>query len=231
MSSPTSQTIVGDEGPEPRDYTGAEWDAASLSGKLQLMLGANPKGRPPRWGWVVYRTAYQPELDGAWAALEDHIRNRMRNWLCAPNEDADIDIVNKTDWVFVQDAAALDGITRDALRHQFQAWAVAEAPDLTTTNWARGVRYEYFLQADEDALASVLQPPTVPGASYVNLVQAWPEKLPADVAFDEDGKPYPPEDWMKMTLQALHPSNYIELDHPEAWYVYYRDPDEGAWMY
>jgi hypothetical protein len=41
----------------------------------------------------------------------------------------------------------------------------------------------------------------------------------------------PPENWMKMGLDALHPSNYIEMDASESWYVYYREPEEGAWRY
>ncbi|KAI3332854.1 hypothetical protein F4824DRAFT_278401 [Ustulina deusta] len=213
MSSATSRTASGeqpskDEKSQPRGITGEEWDAASGTRKIKMLLAIEPKGRPARWGWVVYRTSYKPELDSAWAALQDRIETEMRDYIAHSDTP---DIVDQMDWVFVQDAAALDGITRDALRRRFQAWALAEAPDLAAIDWARGARYEFFLQADEHALASVLQPREKLGTPYVNLVRAWDEPLLADKAFDEDGEPYDPEDWMKMALDAtlLRPGHTI----------------------
>ena len=139
-------------------------------------------------------------------------------------------VVDAMDWVFVQDAAALNGITRDALRRRFQAWAEGEAPGNAAVDWARGARYECFLQADEHVLTSMLQPPEDLSTPHVNLVRSWPGPPPTDEAFDEDGETFDLEDRMKMALGAVYPSNYVEMDNPESWYVYYRDWEQGVWV-
>jgi hypothetical protein len=117
-------------------------------------------------------------------------------------------IAETMDFVFVEDPA-LEDASVEELQRRFQTWARDNYPegfniddDMSMT---RGSRYEFFLKVDGEGLWN----------GYVGLVRAWPCSPGS-------------EDWMKVRAGAVGPELYVQLDNPEAWYAYYRPPENGV---
>lgn len=194
-----------------------------------------PQGDDEKWGWVVYRTSYKPELDPAWETLKELIRQQSREDVARSEAP---DLIEKMDWVFVEDAATLEGASRQDLRRRFQAFARPEMARFSLkeedVHTGVGSRYLYFLQADEDALLSLLRHPVPIGreGGHVNLVKGWelvvapPFRTPEYDACADDDDPYDAwnQDWMKMMVGVVAPEVYAELNNLESWYLYYMEP-------
>lgn len=227
----SSPSRAGSEGvsPEFRHITGDEWEEASASQKIQWLL--EPQDDDGKWGWVVYRTSYKPELDVAWETLKQLILNQSRKDI-ADSEAPEL--VDKMDWIFVEDAGTLEGASREELRRRFQTFARPEMArfslkeeDLHTC--AVGSRYQYFLQADEDALLSLLRYPVPVGrvGGHVNIVKGWERVFPPELWTAEvDDACDDVEEWMKLMVGLVEPETYVKLDNPENWYLYYTEPPQ-----
>ncbi|KAF3005249.1 hypothetical protein E8E14_004939 [Neopestalotiopsis sp. 37M] len=141
------------QGPEqPTTSIGMhEWDNLSAEGKIQWLL--NNAG-DAKWGLVVYRTCYRPELDAAWENFKSAVVSTARQRVA--ESDAP-DIANKMDWA----------------RAENPSW------DIDGERHGRGSRYSCFIQVDEAALLSMAAGPdaadTTPssGRPYVNIVRGW----------------------------------------------------------
>lgn len=190
-----------------------EWDNLSAEGKIQWLL--NNAG-DAKWGLVVYRTCYRPELDAAWENFKSVVVSTARQRVA--RSDAP-DIANKMDWVFIEDQTHLDGTPRRELKRRFRDWARAKNPgwDIDGERHSRGSRYSCFIQVDEAALLSMAAGPDAAdttqssGRPYVNIIRGW-----------EDAEDV--EDWMKIQIDMLDNDFYIELNNDEAWYVFNRPP-------
>ncbi|KAL6838120.1 hypothetical protein V8C40DRAFT_231633 [Trichoderma camerunense] len=200
---------------------GMEWYDLSDERKIQWML--NSGSSEQKWGWVIYRCSYKPELQSTWESFKDLVEKRTRKKIA--ESDAP-DIADKLDWVFVEDHK-LEGASLDELKHRFRAWARSEVQggyDIDTTSHNRGSRHTYFIQVDEAALLSL-----VGGSSngYVNIVRGWVDSLPPKEATDEFGDAIDIEDWMKIQADMVAPYFYVNLENEEAWYAHYSPPPDG----
>lgn len=191
---------------QPQSISGEEWERLSPEAKIQWL-------DEDKWGWVVYRCSYAKEFDGAWDDLKRRTQQGTRESIAKSDAPG---IANRMDFVFVEDPV-LEGASVEELRRRFQAWARDDNNNNSTANFdmdditqgSRGSRYEFFLRVDGEGLWN----------GHVGLVRAWPES-PVN------------EDWMKVRASAVAPALYVELDNPEAWYVYYTPPETGmcnAW--
>ncbi|KAI3328438.1 hypothetical protein F4824DRAFT_493150 [Ustulina deusta] len=211
MSLPSNQS----SNEHPTTSIGMEWDDLSAERKIQWLL-SNPGDT--KWGWVVYRTCYKPEFDTAWEIVKSATEKRARQRIA--QSDAP-DIADKMDWVFVEDRASLEGVSREELKRRFRDWARAENPDwnIDEEKCSRGSRYMFFIQVDEPALLSVATGSDaypagegIAGHPYV--------KIAAAAEGSSDG-----EDWMKIQIGTLNLDLYVELDNDEVWYTLYTPPD------
>lgn len=202
-----------------------------------------------KWGWVIYRTAYND--DEGWARFKDLIIQQSR----ADIADSDApEIAESLDWAFVEDRATLDGISKDQLRVRFKQWASealrTEQPRVEDHRFGSfGIpRYTYFIDVDEDALKSVAfeapQPPETDlwGVGYVNFVDAeWKplSELTEDVggAREEDvheaieGCTEENVGWMKIASHMIGAGFYqVMMGYPDVWYeMYQRPPGVKNW--
>ncbi|KAL6828943.1 hypothetical protein J3E69DRAFT_379635 [Trichoderma sp. SZMC 28015] len=200
---------------------GMNWDDLSDERKIQLIL--NSGSSEEKWGWVIYRCSYKPELQSTWENFKRVVDERTRKEIA--ESDAP-DIADKLDWVFVEDPE-LEGASLDELKRRFREWARSEVQgkyDIDTTSYNRGSRYGYFIQVDEAALLSL-----VDGLFYghVNIVRGWVDSLPPEEATDEFGDAIDIEDWMKIRASMVAPYFYIDLDGEEDWYPHYTPPPHG----
>ncbi|KAI0198288.1 hypothetical protein F4808DRAFT_462935 [Astrocystis sublimbata] len=101
-----------------------DWDHFSTEQKLKTLLKLSTNNT--KWGWIVYRTCYKPELDTAWATFKSMVDARTRQRIVRSDET---DIADQMDWVFVEDAQGLEGASCDELMRRFQKWARAENPE------------------------------------------------------------------------------------------------------
>uniref|UniRef100_A0A8H7TM13 Uncharacterized protein n=1 Tax=Bionectria ochroleuca TaxID=29856 RepID=A0A8H7TM13_BIOOC len=206
-----------------------EW-RESPERSIQRQIAA---GDVDKWGWVVYRTAYQPELDAAWATLQLLMLEDLCECVAEPDAPQ---IADRMDWSFVADPE-LEGASLDELRRRF-AWARVDAPydlDACEAGTTRGSRYDFFVQADEEALRSLVPDPSSNYAAllsgdHVNLVRAWADPIPEEKATDADGELVDNEDWMKVHLGVVSTHYYVELGDDETWYAYNRAPPDGMCM-
>ncbi|KAH0531012.1 hypothetical protein TsFJ059_005575 [Trichoderma semiorbis] len=192
--------------------------------KIQWMLSGSSE---EKWGWVIYRCSYKPELQSTWESYKDYVEKKTRKQIA--ESDAP-DIADKLDWAFVEDPE-LEGALLDELKRRFRAWARSEVKgrfDVDNPPYVRGSRYEYFIQVDEAALRSLVGNPS---NGHVNIVRAWVDPLPPDEATDEFGDAIDIEDWMKMKSDMIVPYWYLVLDNPEEWYVEYCPPPDGLCVY
>ncbi|PGH02267.1 hypothetical protein AJ80_08892 [Polytolypa hystricis UAMH7299] len=192
---------------------GMEWYELSTARKIQWDLGDS---KDAKWGWVIYRCTYKPELDGYWESFKCFVNQKSRQEIA--KSDAP-EIAEKLDWVFVEDPE-LEGASREELKRRFRAWARTEQPNIDSPGGAcRGSRYTYFIQVDEGALLSF--------NGHVNIVRGWQDPPPPEEAMDEFGEVIDNEDWMMMQASMIAPYFYIELDNDESWYVHYSAPPHG----
>lgn len=214
MSSPQH---AGSHGPTKK--IGMEWYDLSPEGKIQWLLNS---GAEDKWGWVIYRCTYKPELDGHWKEFKRRIETQSREL----RESDAPEIAEKLDWAFVEDPE-LENASRDELKHRFREWARAENPncDIDNIRDGRGARYTYFIQVDEDALLSIAHAPNKPrDLGHVNIVRAWHDSLPPKESTDQFDEAEDSEDWMKMQIDMMDAEFYTELDDDEAWYRFYCPP-------
>lgn len=120
------------------------------------------------------------------------------------------EIANRMDWVFMA-GPELEGVSLDELKRWFQSWARADAAhvlDADEPGTSRGSRFDFFVQADEDALRS-FEPDS--GSTYaallsgahVNLVRGWVDPLPEEEAMVSDGDRADHEDWLKIQIGTI----------------------------
>ncbi|KAK4064840.1 uncharacterized protein Triagg1_8839 [Trichoderma aggressivum f. europaeum] len=201
--------------------TGMDWDDLSDERKIQCLLSSGSSEE--KWGWVIYRCSYKPELQSTWESFKRFVDATTRKEIAASDAP---DIADKLDWVFVEDPE-LEGASLDQLKHRFRAWARSEVQgeyDIDSSPHNRGSRYAYFIQVDEAALLS-LASGFLNG--YVNIVRGWVDSLPPEEATDEFGDAIDIEDWMRIKSSMVAPYFYIDLDNPEDWYVHYSPPPDG----
>jgi hypothetical protein len=197
-----------------------EWYDLSPEGKIQWLLNS---GAEDKWGWVIYRCTYKPELDGYWKEFKRRVEAESRKLIAESDAPG---IAEKLDWVFVEDPE-LENASRDELKRRFREWARVKNPncDIDNIRHGRGARYTYFIQVDEDALLSIADTPNNSrNQGHVNIVRAWQDLLPLDEATDQFGEAEDSADWMKMKVDMMDAEFYIELDDDEAWYTFYRPP-------
>lgn len=117
---------------------GMEWYDLSPQAQLRWLLD----GQDERWGWVIYRCTYKPELEGRLQSLKRAVVEHERTSIM--ESDAP-EILGKMDWVFVDDPA-LEGASREELKPRFREWASNEAgSNLDHGRSNRGSRYSYFI--------------------------------------------------------------------------------------
>ncbi|PNP57548.1 hypothetical protein THARTR1_02546 [Trichoderma harzianum] len=200
---------------------GMEWYDLSDERKIQWLL--NSGSTKEKWGWVIYRCSYKPELQSTWESFKHFVDKRTRKEIA--ESDAP-DIADKLNWVFVEDPE-LEGASLDQLKHRFRAWARSEVQgeyDIDSSPHNRGSRYAYFIQVDEAALLSLA------GGflnGHVNIVRGWVDSLPPEEATDEFGDAIDIEDWMKIKANMVAPYFYVDLEGEEDWYVHYSPPPYG----
>jgi hypothetical protein len=180
-------------------------------------------GQDAKWGWVIYRCTYKPELDRHWQSFKRLIEEETREFIA--ESDAP-ELAEELDWVFVENPT-LEDASLDELKRRFRAWARAEANyDIDSTPDDRGSRYTYFIQVDEDTLRSLLEyhDPTNPAtyvnlySGFVNIVRGWVDPLPPDEATDGCGGPVNNEDWMHIQASMFVAPFflfYLDLDNDE----------------
>lgn len=188
---------------------GEEWEDQSTERKLQSLL--NPSGSDDKWGWVIYRTCYEPGLNSQWNIIKQMTETKARERIATSDVPA---LVDKMDWVFVEDSDTLNGATREELKRRFRDWARARNPDVDMDKpvWGRSSRFTYFIEVDEETLCSI-------GSSdaHVKIVRGW-----EPVTVNEDEGDDWSDDWMKVGLYKLDLDFYVELDNEECWYLHNR---------
>ncbi|KAI1113745.1 hypothetical protein F5Y14DRAFT_417120 [Nemania sp. NC0429] len=220
VSLPPSQCSKG----QPAASIGMEWYDLFTERKIQWLVST---AGDAKWGWVVYRTCYKPEFDSAWEIIKSAAEDRARRRIA--RSDAP-DILDKMDWVFVEDPESLEGASHEELKCRFREWSRAENPgwDIDEEMCSRGSRYSFFIQVDEPALLSIATssnsyPAGATSGPYVKIVRGWDDPVISEAAAaegDSDG-----EDWMKLHMSTLDIDFYVELDNDEAWYSFYTPPD------
>jgi hypothetical protein len=229
LSSPP-QAISGEEPEEGPESIGMEWYELSAERKIQWLVGP---GCDSKWGWLIYRCTYNPELSRHWESLTRLIDESTRRSVA--QSDAP-DIAEKLEWVFVE-GPELEGASLEELKHKFRAWARSEAPnyDIDNTTLSRGSRHTYFIQVDEVALRSLLNDPENPtntgtcvnlDKGHVNIAWGWKNSDPAEETRDEFSE-VDNEDWMKMKASMIASYFYVDLDNDESWYTHYSPPPHG----
>ncbi|KAI1844927.1 hypothetical protein JX266_008943 [Neoarthrinium moseri] len=203
-----------------------EWYDLSEAPQIQWTACDSPNAK---WGWVIFRCSYKPELAGIWEGLETRIVEESRRFIA--ESDAP-DIVEKLDWVLVEDPA-LEDASREELKRRFRTWAITESPTEETPppdGASRCARYAYFIQIDEEALSSLTSSSgSLSRYGYVNIVQGWKDPLPPEEATNELGSPVDNEDWMHVEAGMVAPYFYNDLDgNGERWYVHYSPPPDGV---
>ncbi|KAL7949332.1 hypothetical protein V8C42DRAFT_310617 [Trichoderma barbatum] len=196
-----------------------EFEHLSVERKIRFNLAAGEK-----WGWVIYRCSYKPELQSSWENFKHFVDKTTRKEIA--ESDAP-DIAQSLDWVFVEDPE-LEGASLDELKHKFRAWVRSEAQGKYNKHYVsksspfRVARHKYFIQADEDALRSLLRGPSY---GYVNMVRGWEDPLPPEEATDQFGDAIDIEDWMRIQADMIEHDFYYEMEGGEEyWYLHYQQP-------
>ncbi|KAK3946799.1 hypothetical protein QBC32DRAFT_356491 [Pseudoneurospora amorphoporcata] len=196
-----------------------------------------------KWGWVIYRTTYGN--DDAWARFRARVERESRASIS--RSDAP-EIADKLEWTWVEDAAALDGIPRGALRERFRAWVGAEKERMLTARRAEGQealefdpaavpRYAFFVQVDEEALRSVTgEKEWDARGAHVKFVDAgWrplAEAFP-DMDENEEDESYEEIDecreenvgWMQISPYMLNADFYdVWCGVVDIWHAFYKRP-------
>jgi hypothetical protein len=186
-----------------------------------------------KWGWLIYRCTYTS--DAAWSRFRSTFESQSRAQIAA--SDA-IDIADRLEWTWVEDAASLDGISTVALRERFRAWAAddvarqaLEKYDPTTI-----ARYSYFAKVDEEVMRNMdgflaLDSHWAKG-DLVNFVDADWEP---DSIREEDEEPDDFEEiegcteedvgWMRVSPIMIFTAFYETLNGDNmAWEIFYNRP-------
>ncbi|RFU77949.1 alpha-galactosidase a precursor [Trichoderma arundinaceum] len=187
---------------------GEEWHELSAEHQIQSLLDSGDT----RWGWVIYRCTYKPELQIPWESFKRLVEYRTRKSIA--ESDAP-DIAEKLDLVWIEDPE-LEGASRDELKRSFRAWVRAEKqnPDFNIhdTPLVGDPRHTFFIQIDEDALLSCLREAGVDlHGGHVNIVRGWEDPLPSEEATDGFGEAVDKEDWMKIQASMIEPEFYLDL--------------------
>ncbi len=221
----TSSTASLSSTPKP---ISEKWETLSVPQRIQWILKASGDAK---WGSVIYRCAYKPELNHCWEKLKRLVQEHSRQEIA---ESDTPEIADSLDWIFVEDPG-LEGATLDDLKKRFRSWALAEIPHLRTPStplYSRGVRYRYFIQVDEDSLRSMESEhyPTNTlwelgqSGAHVVLVRAWQDSLPPGEATNEFGDAVDAEDCIIIQPDMLEPLFFVEMDNDDLWYVIYTEP-------
>jgi hypothetical protein len=202
---------------------GMEWYELSTERKIQWLLNSGDT----KWGWVIYRCTYKPELQGAWESFKDLVEHRTRN--AVEHSDAP-DIAEKLDWAWVEDHK-LEDAPLSELKRRFRTWVRTDMQDSNvvydtcTATYSLGSRYSYFIQVDEESLTSCFRESCVDlDGGHVNIVRGWVDPLVPEEAACESDDTLDTEDWMKIRANMMDPQFYIELDNNESWYAHYSPP-------
>lgn len=207
--------------------------------QIRSLLEERPQGE--KWGWVIYRCCYKPELEDTWLAFKRAVVE-VESW-CVAQSDAP-EILKQMDWVFVEDPT-LESASRDELKRKFKSWVLNDSglsSAARDTSENRGSRYSIFIYVDEEALQSLrgyggkgktpgqiiaLGEEDFSQQRHIKMVRAWyddPEPEPND-GYDPA---YPPdsEEWMKICPRLLSTWFYIYFEEDQDWYVYFTCPPE-----
>ncbi|KXX78437.1 hypothetical protein MMYC01_203480 [Madurella mycetomatis] len=175
----------------------------------------------PKWGWVIFRTAYGPGSDSSWAKLQEVLTSQSTREMTAP--DFPREVADALDWVFVSDPASLSSATRHDLRLRFLQWVVSQP------RAAKGTpsRYLFFLHVDDEVLASAETPGAAP--RWIKLVRCdegqdlacW--YASAAELRESSEEPDGDEGWMRVSTEVLGAYFCTMLgDTSEGFHVYYK---------
>lgn len=192
------------------ESSGSDFYELSAERQIQWLLNSEPDAK---WGWVVFRCTYKPELDKEWETFKLRIKSKFLENL---HESDAPDIAEKLEMVFIEDLE-LEGASMEDLKQRFRAWARTESPNINPRHWFCGSRYTYFLYIDEDALVSNLWGL----CGHVHIVLGWKDPLPPEEAVDSYGYPQDNGDHLKLEALKLNRDLYSELDNGEMWYLHF----------
>ncbi|ETS86334.1 hypothetical protein PFICI_00162 [Pestalotiopsis fici W106-1] len=204
----------------------------STEGMVQWLLDNHGDAK---WGWVIYRCTYKPELEDRWQQFKRLLEENIREDIAASDAPQ---IADSLDWPIIEDPE-LEGASHEALRRRWREWVRKEKPNVNTEDyaWDRSSRHTYFIQVDDEGLRSVLYDPHDPGdpnnqmrlnSGYVSLVKGWKNPLSPEEATNEFGDIEDNEDWMHICADMVAPYFYVEVDDPESWYTFYSPPPGGV---
>lgn len=179
---------------------GMEWDDLSPARQIQWILEPGDI----KWGWVIYRCTYKPELQGPWEKFKNVVECKIRKDIA--DSDAP-DIAEKLDLVWVEDSQ-LEGAPLSELKRRFREWARTDTQhsnfDIGAHPFGLGTMHSYFIQVDEESLVSCLCEAGVDlHGGYVNIVRGWADGLAPEEATDEFGNALDAEDWMKIPASEI----------------------------
>ncbi|PON28473.1 hypothetical protein TGAM01_v202967 [Trichoderma gamsii] len=198
-----------------------EWDDLSPARQIQWILEPGDI----KWGWVIYRCTYKPELQGPWEKFKNVVECKIRKDIA--DSDAP-DIAEKLDLVWVEDSQ-LEGAPLSELKRRFRELARTDTQhpdfDIGADPFGLGTMHSYFIQVDEESLVSCLCEAGVNlHGGHVNIVRGWADGLAPEEATDEFGDALDAEDWMKIPASEITHSTYMEFDNDELWYINYTQP-------
>lgn len=210
---------------------GRDWNDLSTERKLWWLIQEGSK----KWGWVVYRTCYNPEYESHWQNFKRDVVERSSKHVTdigAP------ELIDSMDWLFIDDPA-LEGEPLDSLQRRWRKWVREELPDqdLSQEYKRLGPRHHAFIVVDEECLLSMHgclrekkrgRPRKKPLESRVKIARGWqpypsPEELAKHDPRDIDPDVYN-EVWMRINPRMVAPYFYAGMMEDEDWWMIYREP-------
>lgn len=217
----------------PLSFHASTEGTAAIGASHRIVLDTLEEMKHDKWGFVIYRCTYKD--DQGWHRFKQIVHGCTQEDM--QSSDAP-EVFEKLEWTYVEDRAALDGVSRPQLREHFNQWAeqaiVTEQPRAHIDQQApfSGIpRYNYFIQVDEEALQSVLTTKRARWMEgFVNFVDSRWEPLSkefygeSDVLDPIDGCTQENVGWFRIAPEMINAEWYeIALGLPhELWYVYCR---------
>lgn len=205
-----------------------------------------------KWGFVVYRTAYAPGTDAAWARMVAQLRQDADETL-GLLQRIDDDLGARHELVLMDDVNRFDGAPTHDVREHFRSWVADELPRNLTDEergrdefshealvradrgaenpgpeWFLGTRWNFCLVVDDVCLES-LDEMSLPVVKI--LWKQWGPLKPEERDYQvhegwDDGQTDDEEEdvgWMYLSV-CEHVEMYEKLVEPEYWSEAYVRP-------